>query len=148
MTSLHTLLGAALLTMGAAAMAGTDVNTATATELDQLQHVGKSLSKRIVSERRSHGEFKDWTDLIKRVRGVDAKSAAKLSDAGLLVQGMTYTGSKDGGGQSPAANAPASPPGAVGGQPTAGKDGANTPMSPPTIGAPAPATPAKEAAKP
>ncbi|HOB65988.1 helix-hairpin-helix domain-containing protein [Ottowia sp.] len=130
-----------------AAHAGVDVNTAPASELDAVRHVSRGLSKRIVAERHRAGPYKDWTDLIKRVRGIDNKSAARLSDAGLLVQGVTYTGSRD-GGQSPAAAAAPTTGGAVGGQPTVGKDAANTPMSPPTIGAPAPATPAREAAKP
>ena len=50
------------------------------------------MSKRILDERTKGGDFKDWADLDTRVKGIGSKSAAKLSAAGLLVNGQAMTG--------------------------------------------------------
>ena len=48
-------------------------------------------SKQILDER-AKGEFKDWADFQKRVKGVVDKHAAKLSAAGLVVAGKPVSG--------------------------------------------------------
>ena len=52
-----------------AAFAAVDVNKATATELDGIKGIGPVMSKRILDERKK-GEFKNWDDLMVRVKGI------------------------------------------------------------------------------
>jgi len=73
------------------AFAQVDVNKADAAALDSVKGVGPSMSKAIIDER-SKGEFKDWADFQKRVKGVGDKRAAKLSEAGLQVNGKSKEG--------------------------------------------------------
>jgi competence protein ComEA len=73
------------------AFAQVDVNKADAAALDGVKGVGPSMSKAILAER-SKGEFKDWADFQKRVKGVGDKTAVKLSQAGLQVNGMAREG--------------------------------------------------------
>ena len=137
-------LGAAVA-ISLAQAASVEVNTATVNQLDQVSGIGKRLAKRIVAERSKNGEFADWPDLVKRVSGVGATNAAKLSDKGLLVKGSTFTtaggeGSKTAGPASGQATGVQS-----NGRLAEGKDGGTTPMSPPGIGTQAPATPSRAA---
>jgi competence protein ComEA len=73
------------------AFAQVDVNKADAAALDSVKGVGPAMSKAIVDER-AKGEFKDWADFQKRVKGVGEKRAAKLSEAGLQVNGKSKDG--------------------------------------------------------
>ena len=73
------------------AFAQVDVNKADAAALDGVKGVGPSMSKAILAER-SKGEFKDWADFQKRVKGVGDKTAVKLSEAGLQVNGKAKEG--------------------------------------------------------
>ncbi len=70
------------------AFAQVDVNKADAAALDSVKGVGPTLSKQILDER-AKGQFKDWADFMKRVKGVGDKRAAKLSAAGLQVAGKS-----------------------------------------------------------
>ena len=69
------------------AFAQVDVNKADQAGLDGIKGIGPAMSKRILDERKK-GDFKDWTDFGTRVKGVGDKSANKLSDAGLTVNGQ------------------------------------------------------------
>jgi competence protein ComEA len=79
-------------TMGFA-FAQVDVNKADAAALDSVKGVGPSMSKKILDER-AKGEFKDWADFQKRVKGVGDKNATKLSKAGLQVNGKSKEGAE------------------------------------------------------
>jgi competence protein ComEA len=79
-----------IATMGFA-FAQVDVNKADAPALDSVKGVGPKMSKAILDER-AKGEFKDWADFEKRVKGVGEKSSAKLSIAGLQVNGKSKDG--------------------------------------------------------
>ena len=83
------------------AFAQVDVNKADAAALDGIKGIGPAKSKAILEERSKGGEFKDWPDLEKRVKGIGEKNAVKLSEAGLQVNGK----SKDGAPAKPAASA-------------------------------------------
>ncbi|GJJ05206.1 hypothetical protein RugamoR64_57440 [Duganella rhizosphaerae] len=87
-----------IVTMGFA-FAQVDVNKADAAALDAVKGIGPVKSKAILEERKK-GDFKDWADLEKRVKGIGEKSAVKLSQAGLVVNGKPLEGA-------PAAAAPA-----------------------------------------
>lgn len=78
-------VAAMIATMGFA-FAQVDVNKADAAALDAVKGVGPTMSKAILDER-AKGDFKDWADFQKRVKGVGEKRAAKLSQAGLVVAG-------------------------------------------------------------
>lgn len=82
---------AALVASTGFAFAQVDVNKADAAALDGVKGVGPSMSKAILEER-AKGEFKDWADFQKRVKGVGDKKAAKLSEAGLQVNGKGKEG--------------------------------------------------------
>jgi competence protein ComEA len=82
---------AALSASMSMAFAQVDVNKADAAALDSVKGVGPSMSKTIMDER-AKGEFKDWADFQKRVKGVGEKNAAKLSKAGLQVNGKSKDG--------------------------------------------------------
>jgi len=90
-----------ILTMGMA-FAQVEVNKADQSALDGVKGIGPSISKAIIAERTKGGEFKDWADLQKRVKGIGDKNSVKLSQAGLLVNGQGKPGA------APAASAPAS----------------------------------------
>jgi competence protein ComEA len=76
------------------AFAQVDVNKADATALDSVKGIGPKTSKLIIDERTKGGDFKDWADLEKRVKGIGAKNAKKLSMAGLQVGGKSMEGAE------------------------------------------------------
>lgn len=130
------LLAVLAMFYAAASFAAVDVNTASAADLDSIKGIGPGLSGKIVDERKK-GNFKDWGDLITRVKGVGDKNAAKFSAGGMTVNGAAYAGAaaKPAKGAKAAA-APAAPMAAA---PTAG----NAPVAPIAT---KPATPAMPAA--
>ncbi len=70
------------------AFADVDVNKADQAALDGIKGIGPAKSKLILAERTKGGNFKDWADFESRVKGIGEKSAMKLSDAGLTVNGQ------------------------------------------------------------
>lgn len=74
-----------------ACFAAVDVNKATAAELDSIKGIGPGISTKIMDERKK-GNFKDWTDLVDRVKGVGERNAAKFSTEGLTVNGEAFKG--------------------------------------------------------
>ena len=77
-----------------AAFAAVDVNKGSEAELDSIKGIGPATSKQIVAERKK-AEFKNWDDLISRVKGMGDKTAAKLSEGGLTVGGTSYKPAAD-----------------------------------------------------
>ena len=92
---LKKLLAAVLALFAAAAFAAVDVNKADQAELEAVKGIGPSLSQRILDERKK-GSFKDWSDLIARIRGVGPGNAARFSTGGLTVNGSAYAGAPAG----------------------------------------------------
>lgn len=80
-----------IATMGFA-LAQVDVNKADQAALDGIKGIGPAKSKMIIEERAKGGEFKDWTDFEKRVKGIGSKNSSKLSAAGLQVNGQSKAG--------------------------------------------------------
>ena len=97
------ILAITALLFAAVSFAAVDVNKGTEADLDGVKGVGPSMSKRIL-EARKEGEFKDWPDLMQRVKGVKEKKAAKLSAEGLTVNGKSF------GGAAPSASKEAKAP--------------------------------------
>jgi competence protein ComEA len=85
------LLAAVLAMMAATAFAAVDVNKATAAELDGIKGIGPGISAKILDERKK-GNFKDWNDLVERVKGIGEGNAAKFSAEGMTVNGSGFKG--------------------------------------------------------
>lgn len=79
----------ALLFSAAMAFAAVDVNQASEVELDGIKGLGPSTTAKILAER-TKSPFKDWTDLMARVKGIKSTSATKLSTNGLTVDGNPF----------------------------------------------------------
>ncbi len=69
----------------------TEINQATEAELDSVKGLGPASTARIL-EARAQGLFKDWADLMRRVKGIKPAQAAKLSEGGLRVNGKNLAG--------------------------------------------------------
>jgi competence protein ComEA len=111
------------------AFAQVDVNKADQAALDGVKGIGPKISKTIIDERKKGGDFKDWADFEKRVKGVGEKNSIKLSQAGLVVNGQSKPNAPA------AASAKASAPSAS--APAAGKaSAAPAAASAPTASAP------------
>ena len=80
-----------VMTMGIA-FADVEVNKADQAALDGVKGIGPTISKAIIAERTKNGDFKDWADLQKRVKGIGDKNSSKLSQAGLVVNGQAKAG--------------------------------------------------------
>ena len=72
------------------AMAAVEINTADQAQLDSVAGIGPSTSRAILEERKKNGNFKDWSDLEQRVRGIGERNSIKLSAAGLTVNGQSH----------------------------------------------------------
>ena len=71
------------------ALAAVDVNKASQADLETVKGIGPATATRIVDARKQ-GPFKNWEDLMDRVKGIAATTAGKLSQQGLTVNGQTY----------------------------------------------------------
>src|SRR6516225_7098971 len=82
---------AALLAFFAFSVFAADANTATQAELEAVKGIGPATATKIIDGRKD-GNYKDWTDLIARVKGIGDKNAVKLSEGGLTVNGAAMSG--------------------------------------------------------
>jgi competence protein ComEA len=80
------LLGVVALAAPAWAL---EVNQASAAELDGLRGVGPGLSTPMLEER-AKAPFRDWADLMARIKGIGPGNAARFSAQGLRVNGQAY----------------------------------------------------------
>jgi competence protein ComEA len=85
------ILAAMLALFAAMAFAAVDANKATQAELESVKGIGPAISAKIIEER-SKGAFKDWQDMVVRVKGVGETNAAKFSTEGLTVNGAAFSG--------------------------------------------------------
>jgi len=79
----------AMLFATATAWAAVDVNRADQAGLESVKGIGTKVSVRILDERKK-SPFKDWADLMARVKGIKQGAAAKLSKEGLTVNGTGF----------------------------------------------------------
>lgn len=66
-----------------------DINKASEAELDSIKGIGPGTSSKILEERKK-AYFKDWDDLIVRVKGIAYVKAAKFSEEGVTVNGAAF----------------------------------------------------------
>jgi len=85
------ILTAMLALFAAVAFAAVDVNKATQAELEAVKGIGPAISGKIIDERKK-APFKDWNDMVERVKGVGEGNAAKFSTEGLTVNGAAFAG--------------------------------------------------------
>ena len=88
---LKKLLFTLLALFAAAAFAAVDANKADQTALETIKGIGPAISGKIIEERKK-SPFKDWPDMVERVKGVGEGNAAKFSEAGLTVNGAAFKG--------------------------------------------------------
>jgi competence protein ComEA len=69
-----------LAAFAVAAFGAVDVNTGNQAALESIKGVGPALSSRIIAEREKSA-FKNWADVVDRVKGLGEGYAAKLSDS-------------------------------------------------------------------
>lgn len=79
---------AAMLASMSFAFAQVELNKADQAALDGVKGIGPAKSKAILAERSKGGVFKDWADFESRVKGIGEKNSAKLSEAGLTINGQ------------------------------------------------------------
>ncbi len=84
MLAISALFGAAM------AFAAVDINQASEAELDGIKGFGPSTTAKIMAERQK-APFKDWADLMARIKGIRPTKAAQLSADGLSVNGAPYS---------------------------------------------------------
>ena len=101
---------AALAFLCATTVFAADVNKASEADLDGIKGIGPATT-RLIMEQRKSAPFADWADVSKRVKGIGAKRAAKLSGEGLTVNGQPFAGAAEAsakpGKPTPPAPAPA-----------------------------------------
>ncbi|MFY7873310.1 MAG: ComEA family DNA-binding protein [Limnohabitans sp.] len=86
---MRSLLLGLMLTPWAWMAHGLEVNQAGEMELDGIRGVGPALSARILKAR-SQAPFRDWSDLMARVRGLGVYKAQEISQEGLRVNGHDF----------------------------------------------------------
>ncbi len=86
------LLALGLLISGLV-QAAVDVNRATEADLDGIKGLGPATTRLILAEREKTA-FRNWADLLARVKGLGPASATRLSAEGLTVNGEPYTPGK------------------------------------------------------
>src|SRR6185436_6299630 len=90
------------------AFAAVDANKATQAELESIKGIGPAISGAIIAKRKK-GDFKDWNDLVVRVKGIGETNAAKFSSEGLTVQGKAFSGVAPAAAKQAATAKPAAP---------------------------------------
>jgi competence protein ComEA len=85
------IIAGMLALFAAAAFAAVDANKATQAELEAIKGIGPAVATKIIDERKK-GAFKDWNDMVERVKGVGEGNAAKFSTEGLTVNGAGFKG--------------------------------------------------------
>jgi len=83
------LIAGLLALCTAAAFAAVDINKGDQAALEGVKGIGPAMSTRILDERKK-SNFKDWPDLISRVKGIGEGNALRYSDAGLTVNGEAF----------------------------------------------------------
>jgi competence protein ComEA len=81
----------AMLFATATAFAAVEINKADQAALESVKGIGTKVSVRILDERKK-SPFKDWADLMARVKGIKEGAAVKLSKEGLTVNGASFEG--------------------------------------------------------
>ena len=82
------LIVSALALWAQLGVAATEINIANKAALQSIKDVGPQTADAIVAERTKGGNFKNWDDLVKRVKGIGSNNSVEMSQAGLTVNGQ------------------------------------------------------------
>lgn len=74
-----------------AAVRPLEINSAPLDALNACEGLAGGLAERVVHAR-GNSPFTDWSDLMRRVRGIGARLARRLSESGATVNGLPYAG--------------------------------------------------------
>lgn len=88
-TMIRTLIALLMAATAFASQAAVELNKASQAELETVKGIGPSMSTKILDARKS-GAFKDWSDVVSRVKGVGPGNASKFSADGLTVNGAAF----------------------------------------------------------
>ncbi|MEI2678536.1 MAG: helix-hairpin-helix domain-containing protein [Burkholderiaceae bacterium] len=99
---IRTLVTLLVAAFAFAAHAAVDVNKASQAELETIKGIGPNMSGKILDERKK-GSFKDWSDVVSRVKGVGPGNATRFSADGLTVNGSAFKAELVASNKSPAA---------------------------------------------
>ena len=83
-------IAALLAFVASATFAAIDINKATQADLESIKGIGPMISTKILDERKKGGPFKDWSDVIARVKGIGEGNASKFSADGLTVNDKAF----------------------------------------------------------
>ncbi len=86
---IRTLFVLLIAAFALSAHAAVDVNKASQAELETIKGIGPSMSGRMLEERKK-GSFKDWPDMVGRVKGIGQGNAGKFAADGLTVNGSGF----------------------------------------------------------
>lgn len=86
---IRTFIALLMATVAFASQAAVELNKASQAELETVKGIGPSMSTKILGERKN-GAFKDWSDVVSRVKGVGPGNASKFSADGLTVNGAEF----------------------------------------------------------
>ncbi|OYY61964.1 MAG: hypothetical protein B7Y51_09305 [Burkholderiales bacterium 28-67-8] len=86
---IRTLFALLIATFALTAHAAVDINKASQAELETIKGIGPSMSGRMLDERKK-GAFKDWPDMVTRVKGIGQGNAGKFAADGLTVNGSGF----------------------------------------------------------
>ena len=86
---IRTLFALLIAAFALTAHAAVDVNKASQAELETIKGIGPSMSGRMLDERKK-GSFKDWPDMVGRVKGIGQGNAGKFAADGLTVNGSGF----------------------------------------------------------
>ena len=84
------LFAVLLAFVASAALAAIDINKATQADLESIKGIGPVISSKLLDERKKGGPFKDWPDVLVRVKGIGEGNASKFSADGLTVNDKAY----------------------------------------------------------
>jgi competence protein ComEA len=80
---------AAAVSLAVAAGPAVEINRADRAELEAVKGIGPALADSIL-EARAKAPFENWAALLARVKGLGSASAARLSAAGVTVNGAAF----------------------------------------------------------
>ncbi|MFM2347816.1 MAG: hypothetical protein RL654_2569 [Pseudomonadota bacterium] len=89
MITIRNLLAGLALALASVTCLATDINKASQAELESIKGIGPAMSSRILDERKK-GPFRDWADVMERVKGIKQATATRFSGGGLTVNGGTF----------------------------------------------------------
>lgn len=81
-----TQIAFALTALLTAAAHATDLNHASAFQLEAINGIGEKMAAEIVADRAEHGAFQSWDEFKKRIKGVGERNLKTMQKDGLEIK--------------------------------------------------------------